>query len=115
MPAMKMVVRLPKRRFIGSEIHEALYKKISTRLGKVSNTYNTAMAKYGPALMSPTSHVFLVHVPAAVHLGPLSGMPRASGKVRLAPLDPRNQTWLENNFCAWGGGVGRYLSGPILE
>ena len=38
--------------------------------------------------MNPTSQALEAQVPASVHSLPLSGMPKAVGKERLAPLDP---------------------------
>jgi hypothetical protein len=38
--------------------------------------------------MKPTIQLFLLQVPAAVHTSPVVGIPRASQKVRFAPLEP---------------------------
>ena len=47
---------------------------------------------YGQELMKPTSHELLSQVPAAVHSVPESGIPKAIGNERLAPLEPAAQT-----------------------
>ena len=51
-------------------------------------TYKSAIAMYGQELINPTSHELLSQVPAAVHAGPLSGIPKVTGNDRLAPFEP---------------------------
>src|SRR5271156_1762320 len=93
MAARKMVPLRPSALLTGSEIHPAL--KCDGQLwfrswGKNRQvTYKKAMAIYGQELMNPTIQVFLSHVPAASQGPPdVSGMPKKSGKERLAPLEP---------------------------
>jgi hypothetical protein len=124
MAARKMVPLRPMRWFIGSDNHPALYDCINSCYGSGQNfmTYNSAMEIYGVELINPIIHEFLsqvpsrlqfAQVPSATHLNlSVSGIPKASGKERLAPLEPMSGE-LDSNTST--GAPWTYQSDPILE
>lgn len=61
-----------------------------TRLltGSESHAHANAIAIYGHALTNPMIHWCFSQVPAASHSGPESAIPKASPKVKFAPLEP---------------------------
>jgi hypothetical protein len=77
-------------------------------------SYKTKMARYGQELMNPTIQEFLSQRDALAAMsqnGPVSGIPKAWEKVRLAPLDPKNFQHPQNYHEL----ITTYRSDPILE
>jgi hypothetical protein len=79
-----------------------------------SVSYKTKMAMYGQELINPTIQEFLLQrdsLAAMSQNGPVSGIPKAWEKVRLAPLDPKDVQHPQN----YHGLMTTYRSDPILE
>lgn len=96
MAPSQMVPRRARMLLRGSDIQPALtvlaYKYISSKEPRCCErealAYKKAIAMYGQELMKPISHELLAQLPAASQTGPESGIPNATGKVKLAPLEP---------------------------
>jgi hypothetical protein len=91
----------------GSEIQAALFKSaLKDRFAKFP--YKTQMAIYGVELINPMIQEFLLQMAAVGQILESSEIPRASAKVRLAPLDAAHISIVTKS-----GGV-TYQFDPIL-